>query len=92
MGGPDIIGMENIPNKKPSACEAPLSPTRSKAIGPRKQIKRPSQSPMMSVITMRPTNELEKGMQRVVAPITKKANCCIRILKHSNKWDHQPSA
>lgn len=62
---------------KPMACEAPLGPTRSNAMGPMRQTKIPSQMPMTRQITMRLAKLLAKGMHIVVMPRTANAICCM---------------
>ena len=74
------MGIEKIPNKNPNAWLAPLSPTISNAMGPRRQINSPSHIPMISVSAMRPSKLSEKGIHSVQIPSTKKASCCILIL------------
>jgi hypothetical protein len=39
--------MEQRLSKKPMACEAPAGPTMSKAMGPSREMKQPSNRPMM---------------------------------------------
>lgn len=44
-GGPTVSGIEQKPKRKPIACDAPLCPTTSNAIGPNNEMKQPSNKP-----------------------------------------------
>ena len=76
-GGPTVMGREKMAKRKPSACEAPFSPTRSKAMGPSRQMKRPSQSPITRQMTIRISKWEAKGMQAVLIPNNINATCCM---------------
>lgn len=71
------MGTEKMLKRKPKACEAPCSPTKSKAIGPKRQIKRPSQRPITRQMMIRDTKLSANGMQEVVTPSKIKAACCM---------------
>lgn len=77
MGGPTVKGKENPPSIKPMACDASMGPTMSKAIGPSKQTKTPSQTPKIRQIAISPSKLAEYGMHAVTMPITTNAHCCM---------------
>ena len=72
------MGREKMAKRKPRACEAPVSPTRSKAIGPSKQMKSPSQTPITRQMTMRTSKFGAKGMHAVLIARSVNAACCMR--------------
>ena len=76
-GGPTVMGMEKMPKRNPSACDAPVSPTRSKAIGPSRQMNSPSHRPITRQITISEVKLSANGMHRVVTPSNRKAVCCM---------------
>ena len=90
-GGPAVIGIAISPNKKPIPWAAPAGPNRSKAMGPRRQTKQPSQKPITMVITIKAGKDLAKGIQAVVTPNTMKAICCILIRLTPWKSDNFPN-
>lgn len=53
MAGPKVRGIEHKARRHPMACEAPLGPTMSKAMGPRREMKQPSKRPIPSTMTMK---------------------------------------
>ena len=79
IGGPIVNGILNIPSRKPIACEASAGPTISKAMGPSRHTKMPSQIPITKLITIIPPKDLENGIHTVETPRITKASCCIFI-------------
>lgn len=69
IGGPTVNGTEHIPSKKPIAWVAPFWPHMSKAIGPRSDMKHPSNSPMHRAMSSRTPNEGVTGSSIVKTPI-----------------------
>lgn len=53
MAGPQVRGMEHMASKQPIACDAPEWPTRSNAMGPRREMKQPSKNPIPKEITIK---------------------------------------
>lgn len=64
-----MSGIEHIPNKKPIACAASLWPQMSKAMGPRSEIKHPSNNPMPSKMAIKTGYELANGISIVSTPM-----------------------
>lgn len=75
-----VNGKEQSPKRKPIAWVAPELPQISYAIGPSKEIKHPSKSPIPSEKTQSKTNDSVNGNNNVISPIITKASCCNRIL------------
>ena len=73
------MGNEAIPRRQPIPWAAPEGPRRSKAIGPSRQMKQPSDIPITRVRKMSTPKWDAKGMQAVATPRTTKAPCCMRI-------------
>ena len=73
------MGMDAMPNMQPNPWAAPAGPSRSKAIGPSKQMKHPSEIPIIRVSTTNIQKCLASGMQAVTMPSTTNAICCMRI-------------
>ena len=77
-GGPIVMGTEKILNIHPRACDAPSSPTRSKAIGPKRQMNSPSHRPISRHITTKVVKVPANGMHKEVMPRKNNAACCRR--------------
>ena len=76
-GGPIVIGTDMRPKRQPRPCAAPVGPSSSTAIGPIRQMKQPSHTPISSTITTSVEKSRANGMQAVAMPMKKKAACCI---------------
>ena len=55
-GGPTVAGREKRVSSEPMAWQAPLGPHRSKAMGPMRVMKQPSQSPRRQQMERRTSN------------------------------------
>lgn len=71
MGGPTVKGIEHMPNRNPIACVAPSRPHISNAMGPKRDIKQPSNNPMAKEISSNIINEGVTGRSIVRAPMLK---------------------
>lgn len=69
MGGPTVKGIEHMPNRNPMACVASSRPHISNAIGPKRDIKQPSNNPMAKEIISKTTYEFVTGRSIVRTPI-----------------------
>lgn len=69
MGGPTVKGTEHMPSKKPMACVAPSRPHISNAMGPKSDMKQPSNNPMAKEMTSNNMNERVTGSNIVRTPM-----------------------
>lgn len=76
-GGPAVMGKDAIPRRHPIPWAAPAGPSKSKAIGPMRQIKQPSEMPITKVRKINTPKWLANGMQAVAIPSRRKEVCCI---------------
>lgn len=75
MAGPQVKGIEQKASKHPMACDAPAVPTISKAMGPSREMKQPSNRPMNNAITMKKGMALAAVISIVRVPMQKKDIC-----------------
>ena len=83
--GPKVNGIEQTPSKNPIACEVPLAPQISLAIGPHKDTKIPSKQPktsakMISELNSNPDISGVTNMSIGMTPEKKRATCWNKIL------------
>ena len=69
MGGPAVIGSEKSPRRVPMAWPAPRGPQRSKAMGPIKVTKHPSNRPMMAQSSIKTSYWCPSAYRAVVISI-----------------------
>lgn len=73
--GPVVTGMEDMASRQPMDCDAPLGPTISKAMGPRRDKKQPSKRPIIRVMTMKNEKLLAMTKSIVRLPMIKNDIC-----------------
>ena len=84
------MGMEKMEKRKPRAWDAPDPPTRSKAMGPSRQMKRPSHRPINRQIT---TSEMKLHIKyhenvsatHILSAASTICECRLHITRHTFK-------